>query len=73
MQPVCLPVANKKWFESKLKIVGVNGYLGCNNDDGDDDDGINTVQYGRQVLKTMKEKLCKSEFEAAVSLTNIQY
>ncbi|CAO1433204.1 unnamed protein product [Diamesa serratosioi] len=59
VQPVCLPVANKQWFESKLKIVGVNGYLAYNNDDG-----INTVQYDREVLKTMKEKLCKSELGA---------
>ena len=62
MQPVCLPIANKHWFESNLKIVGVNGYF--------DDDDTKTVQYERQVLKTMKEKLCKSDLGAHVSLTN---
>lgn len=63
MQPVCLPVANKEWYENILKIVGVNGYFESSDDD------TKTVQYERQVLKTMKAKLCKSELGAHVRLT----
>lgn len=61
VQPVCLPVANKQWFERSLKIVGVNGYFKDNDDD-------TTVHYERQVLKTMKENLCKKELGAHVSV-----
>ena len=62
VQPVCLPVANKQWFERSLKTVGVNGYF------EDNDDDTKTVHYERQVLKTMKENLCKKELGAHVSV-----
>lgn len=61
MQPVCLPVANKQWLETTLKIVGVNGYFEFNDED------TKGVQYERQVLKTMTESSCRKELGAHVS------
>ncbi|CAO1429536.1 unnamed protein product [Diamesa hyperborea] len=58
VQPVCLPVANKQWIETSLKIVGVNGYFEFNDEDS------KGVQYERQVLKTMTESSCRKELGA---------